>query len=172
MIQKAADRRLNPADPAPKSRKPRARRGDDTKALLLAPHEAGYSATHGRRDPDTGSGTRAGWPPCAAEPLDLRPHRGGAGGGRLHVLAGHPAGRHLAALDGAGDLHRGGRHRHPRRLLRPQVRRSEEHTSELQSRPHLVCRLLLEKKKKKNKTHENTKKKKKNKQKKEKLYKK
>src|SRR2546422_7853356 len=39
--------------------------------------------------------------------------------------------------------------------------RSEEHTSELQSRLHLVCRLLLEKKKKKsnNKTlylHENT----------------
>src|SRR3989442_2336212 len=28
-------------------------------------------------------------------------------------------------------------------------KRSEEHTSELQSRPHLVCRLLLEKKKKK-----------------------
>src|SRR3989442_11452756 len=32
--------------------------------------------------------------------------------------------------------------------------RSEEHTSELQSRPHLVCRLLLEKKKKKQ--HKNT----------------
>src|SRR5690554_7284236 len=29
-----------------------------------------------------------------------------------------------------------------------QLVRSEEHTSELQSRPHLVCRLLLEKKKK------------------------
>src|SRR3989442_7075699 len=29
----------------------------------------------------------------------------------------------------------------------PEVSRSEEHTSELQSRPHLVCRLLLEKKK-------------------------
>src|SRR5690554_7047631 len=29
------------------------------------------------------------------------------------------------------------------------AQRSEEHTSELQSRPHLVCRLLLEKKKKK-----------------------
>src|SRR5690554_7240575 len=28
------------------------------------------------------------------------------------------------------------------------VNRSEEHTSELQSRPHLVCRLLLEKKNK------------------------
>src|SRR5690554_7204852 len=33
-----------------------------------------------------------------------------------------------------------------------QPARSEEHTSELQSRPHLVCRLLLEKKNKKN-TH-------------------
>src|SRR5258707_10279788 len=30
------------------------------------------------------------------------------------------------------------------------VRRSEEHTSELQSRQYLVCRLLLEKKKKRN----------------------
>src|SRR5690554_7208260 len=30
--------------------------------------------------------------------------------------------------------------------------RSEEHTSELQSRPHLVCRLLLEKKKTKTTT--------------------
>src|SRR3989442_6958480 len=29
---------------------------------------------------------------------------------------------------------------------RPHRPRSEEHTSELQSRPHLVCRLLLEKK--------------------------
>src|SRR5690554_6513745 len=33
-------------------------------------------------------------------------------------------------------------------LARDQLMRSEEHTSELQSRPHLVCRLLLEKKKK------------------------
>src|SRR5690348_18348859 len=35
----------------------------------------------------------------------------------------------------------------PRRLRR--TNRSEEHTSELQSPVHLVCRLLLEKKKKK-----------------------
>src|SRR5439155_22711865 len=37
------------------------------------------------------------------------------------------------------------------------LKRSEEHTSELQSRGHLVCRLLLEKKKKnrkKNQKHE------------------
>src|SRR3712207_8462516 len=31
---------------------------------------------------------------------------------------------------------------------RPRLRRSEEHTSELQSRQYLVCRLLLEKQKK------------------------
>src|SRR5436305_11898399 len=31
--------------------------------------------------------------------------------------------------------------------------RSEEHTSELQSRPHLVCRLLLEKKKNQGRPH-------------------
>src|SRR2546422_11549364 len=36
-----------------------------------------------------------------------------------------------------------------------EVLRSEEHTSELQSRLHLVCRLLLEKKKKKT-TYQNT----------------
>src|SRR5687768_17895892 len=34
----------------------------------------------------------------------------------------------------------------------PRGRRSEEHTSELQSRLHLVCRLLLEKKKKQHST--------------------
>src|SRR5690554_4805125 len=38
------------------------------------------------------------------------------------------------------------------------VLRSEEHTSELQSRPHLVCRLLLEKKKKKHKRNKQRKK--------------
>src|SRR3989442_11739536 len=32
------------------------------------------------------------------------------------------------------------------RVLAQEEERSEEHTSELQSRPHLVCRLLLEKK--------------------------
>src|SRR2546422_5506038 len=49
---------------------------------------------------------------------------------------------------GAGSV----RLRHPARLARRRTvrnSRSEEHTSELQSRLHLVCRLLLEKKKKK-----------------------
>src|SRR2546422_5466116 len=36
------------------------------------------------------------------------------------------------------------------------IQRSEEHTSELQSRLHLVCRLLLEKKKKNKKHYEST----------------
>src|SRR2546422_1242653 len=38
---------------------------------------------------------------------------------------------------------------------RADLERSEEHTSELQSRLHLVCRLLLEKKKKKTKDRSN-----------------
>src|SRR3989449_5990730 len=40
-------------------------------------------------------------------------------------------------------------------LLEAAHGRSEEHTSELQSRLHLVCRLLLEKKKKKEKYKQN-----------------
>src|SRR5438552_9811950 len=49
-------------------------------------------------------------------------------------------------VDGAGERaeYRERRHRRPRR---PREERSEEHTSELQSPDHLVCRLLLEKKK-------------------------
>src|SRR5215475_9809334 len=56
-----------------------------------------------------------------------------------------------------------------RRVVEPRSRstkgcsRSEEHTSELQSRENLVCRLLLEKKKKKKKNRTTLKKKKKNK---------
>src|SRR3989442_8517717 len=53
---------------------------------------------------------------------------------------------HAHTLDGVvADI--GNAARRPVPPPRP-VARSEEHTSELQSRPHLVCRLLLEKKKK------------------------
>src|SRR2546430_8181983 len=38
-------------------------------------------------------------------------------------------------------------------VLQSRARRSEEHTSELQSQSNLVCRLLLEKKKKNNATY-------------------
>src|SRR2546427_2680039 len=47
-----------------------------------------------------------------------------------------------------GIVHRG-RGRRSNRRLPESLRRSEEHTSELQSQSNLVCRLLLEKKKKK-----------------------
>src|SRR3712207_8151729 len=52
-----------------------------------------------------------------------------------------------------GDAVRDGPHRRGSSAVRPlrfnrNFRRSEEHTSELQSRQYLVCRLLLEKKKK------------------------
>src|SRR5690554_7418525 len=49
-------------------------------------------------------------------------------------------------------------HRKVEKLSNPTLtfkdKRSEEHTSELQSRPHLVCRLLLEKKNNKKQQHE------------------
>src|SRR2546421_9252564 len=46
-----------------------------------------------------------------------------------------------------GDLGRGEHLDHPGTAADPDGQRSEEHTSELQSRSDLVCRLLLEKKK-------------------------
>src|SRR3989449_3918306 len=57
---------------------------------------------------------------------------------------GRPGGHHAPGSAGR----RAGGAVHP-------VARSEEHTSELQSRLHLVCRLLLEKKKKKKKDNVN-----------------
>src|SRR2546428_8526377 len=47
----------------------------------------------------------------------------------------------------AGGLPRVREPRRAQQLARPAPERSEEHTSELQSRSDLVCRLLLEKKK-------------------------
>src|SRR3712207_8652797 len=51
-------------------------------------------------------------------------------------------GARAPVADGAGER--------DRRLAHPRPQRSEEHTSELQSRQYIVCRLLLEKKKKMN----------------------
>src|SRR2546422_6166685 len=65
-----------------------------------------------------------------------RPARatGGAPGRRPGNARGRGVGRRIRAARAA-------------RAHRPRDLRSEEHTSELQSRLHLVCRLLLEKKK-------------------------
>src|SRR2546422_2485365 len=59
--------------------------------------------------------------------------------GLLEPLDARPEGPAHAGDDGA----------YPGRSQQSPLSRSEEHTSELQSRLHLVCRLLLEKKKKK-----------------------
>src|SRR3712207_8226386 len=68
-------------------------------------------------------------------------------------------GRRLAVLEGAaelaverglrqiGDVRGHARHREALSRIAALLDRSEEHTSELQSRQYLVCRLLLEKKK-------------------------
>src|SRR3712207_8001152 len=97
------------------------------------------------------------WLVPAAEP----PFRGGAGGGQIgvgehrqgdvpipggvvpHLVGGQPGlvlGRLEALLDPPATAGHGDQ------LLKSGPR-SEEHTSELQSRQYLVCRLLLEKKK-------------------------
>src|SRR5439155_27123326 len=58
------------------------------------------------------------------------------------------AARRQGATDQRGPDRRLGNRKSPLRCPHPSFRaRSEEHTSELQSRGHLVCRLLLEKKK-------------------------
>src|SRR3712207_7873226 len=67
--------------------------------------------------------------------LCCQPHRRGGPGGR-------PGGGRARVVERDDRRARGDPGRdHPR------VARSEEHTSELQSRQYLVCRLLLEKKK-------------------------
>src|SRR3712207_8608969 len=80
-------------------------------------------------------GALAPWSSCEAPrrtaALVVGLHRGGAGGGLR------------ATAPGAPQLLQ---HRPHLRLAAPG--RSEEHTSELQSRQYLVCRLLLEKKNK------------------------
>src|SRR3712207_7450266 len=67
--------------------------------------------------------------PSGGSPSDLGPDRV-----PLHAEA-----RQLAEHGGDGDRH------HGPSMPGPAIGRSEEHTSELQSRQYLVCRLLLEK---------------------------
>src|SRR3712207_8406217 len=62
---------------------------------------------------------------------------------QYHMEDVHRAGGIPAIL---GELHRGGALRTDVHAVHAPTLRSEEHTSELQSRQYLVCRLLLEKK--------------------------
>src|SRR3989442_5300620 len=74
---------------------------------------------------------RMGWIRSAAKALEIHPLVGmidGVAASRSRCLASEP----YASFSDRTRMRR--------------TARSEEHTSELQSRPHLVCRLLLEKK--------------------------
>src|SRR5690554_7475465 len=71
--------------------------------------------------------------------FDLRYNGGGVLGSAVSILdAILEAGTPIVSTKGKNS---------PERVIYSENARSEEHTSELQSRPHLVCRLLLEKKK-------------------------
>src|SRR3712207_8640809 len=73
--------------------------------------------------------------------------RGGVRRARLAgCVRGAPAAAALAAEPDRGAGSAGGGRAGGERPARPGARRSEEHTSELQSRQYLVCRLLLDKK--------------------------
>src|SRR5207302_11049790 len=108
----------------------------------------GRALARGVRDAESESRSRRAGPDgLPAQPRDLhavpRSDRRGvhrldaAARARAAVPRGHRPQRPLAVQERPGDL--------------VSDSRSEEHTSELQSRENLVCRLLLEKKKKKKK---------------------
>src|SRR2546422_5968873 len=74
------------------------------------------------------------------------PHMGGVGGELIEHRVQRDPVAHVhfgpgVVIKVAAEMHE------PGRRARGEPGRSEEHTSELQSRLHLVCRLLLEKKK-------------------------
>src|SRR5438874_9921307 len=102
--------------------------------MAASPPHHDFSPT--RRSSDLASGAALATAAPPARPPALRPRRRPANGCR-----GHRASTHRSASD------------HGIRLLGASAAgalaavRSEEHTSELQSRRDLVCRILLEKKK-------------------------
>src|ERR1035438_10594073 len=118
----------------------------------MSPQPTGPPTTSARTPPSRRSAapsprrsTRASNPTCRTRPPrrspDHEPARfQPAGQGRRGAQGGHAhRGQVLAPRDAGGARGREG--------LRDVRYRSEEHTSELQSLRHLVCRLLLEKKK-------------------------
>src|SRR3712207_7830765 len=81
-------------------------------------------------------------------PATASSRRDGTTGGRHGSSA--ATGVHVSLTPSARTCRKAWTTLRPRRSIHP---RSEEHTSELQSRQYLVCRLLLEKKKNLNTSH-------------------
>src|SRR3989442_8448613 len=93
---------------------------------------------------------------CSPLNKEKKPHRHQRGGEQEHhpagplrvethsllLLAQHPDPANIGPVNGPASR----RDSSAETMDIPNEGRSEEHTSELQSRPHLVCRLLLEKK--------------------------
>src|SRR5207247_4124724 len=89
------------------------------------------------------AGRPAAWSPSESETSTCRRTRSRTSSAAMAVTEGRrPQGRASAATAGT----EGAPREFSRRALRLRPKRSEEHTSELQSRVELGCRLLLEKK--------------------------
>src|SRR5438309_8803712 len=118
----------NTSEPAPRT-------GADARTVKLVPHVPAAGLTRSDTVPVTVRGTAAGG--CAPRAALMPRPAAAPAATATSAIASRPPRRLPLAQGGpsdAGDA----RSVHPR---------SEEHTSELQSQFHLVCRLLLEKKK-------------------------
>src|SRR2546422_9800377 len=140
----ATSRASRAGTPASPSARPSAPRGSRSRAVpwsaLLVYSLASHGGTPAPRRArlalqDDFSGAELGDPPGAVAVL----------GEHLVGVLALARGRRADAWSHPRELQRGA---DDGDLAEPRVHRSEEHTSELQSRLHLVCRLLLEKKKK------------------------
>src|SRR6266536_2713699 len=131
----------------------RDRRGVVEVGGLVGPGAAAEQADAERDGGEQGGAEQQVQGEAADEVVDATPAL--AGRVAQHDVDGRPdhAGERVPHQEGPVGHARGAR----------QAGRSEEHTSELQSRVELVCRLLLEKKKNKNNNTKNKKKKKKKK---------
>src|SRR6266498_5165354 len=133
---------------------------DPTKVVFPTPKPP---ATRTLSEISSSSAKRLGRVSAGAKSID-QPPEDRLAGPAVAVGAARHVDREVAGVGQVADQHLGDRDRHAQpdadlgHAGRPgahgddgpplHLERSEEHTSELQSRPHLVCRLLLEKKKK------------------------